>query len=116
MFHRLYFDSNVLIRARWPTGSAELETLATLARDVGVELFLPEPVAQELEGHWLREVRKARDRAHAGVREVGKVLNAVSDRRPTLTLPAEADVLADWSCPGSVDGEGLSPDSCPVTG
>lgn len=96
VFQRLYFDSNVLIRARWPTGSAELETLATLGRDVGVELFLPEPVAQELDAHWLREFRRARSRASSGVGEFDKLVAQVSSQRPALTLPNEGAVRADY--------------------
>jgi hypothetical protein len=54
-FRRIYFDTSALREAGWPHVSARLEQLLSLARHLTVRAFLPEPVARELEEHWLRE-------------------------------------------------------------
>lgn len=59
-FDRIYFDTESLLGAGWPRGSAELSNLFSLSKSYGVELFLPEPVKLEMTSHFLREREKRR--------------------------------------------------------
>lgn len=52
----IYFDTNPLIAAGWPTASAQLSQTIQLAEGLGIKMCLPETVQQELEGHRTREV------------------------------------------------------------
>jgi hypothetical protein len=54
-FDRIYFDSQPLIAAGWPHVSSALETMLTMAKLVGVEVYLPEGAERELEIHMLRQ-------------------------------------------------------------
>lgn len=54
----VYFDTNPLIGAGWPAPSAQLLELLGLAERLGIPLFLPEIVQQELEEHWVREIQE----------------------------------------------------------
>lgn len=115
VFQRLYFDSSVLIGAKWPIGSAQLNTLATLARDVDVELFLPEPVAQELEAHWIRKFCEVCSQARSRVDKIAEWIFPVSVEFPALTLPDEAAVRADYRRAAEGLQEKLNLKSSPAT-
>ena len=57
-FDRLYFDSNILMREKWPRPSPSITKLSQVAAELGVSLHLPEGVEIELEENWLREVKE----------------------------------------------------------
>ena len=56
-FHRIYFDTNVLLRGQgWPVPSILLNNLLKMAALCGIDRFVPEPVLKEAEEHWLRDL------------------------------------------------------------
>jgi hypothetical protein len=59
---RIYFDSNVLLGAGWPSVSAQLHELLSLAHALNVGLSLPRAVELELEQHWTRGLEDAHAR------------------------------------------------------
>jgi hypothetical protein len=54
-FKRVYFDTQPLRQARWPFVSTKLSVISKLADWLGVSLFLPQAVEDELEAHWFRD-------------------------------------------------------------
>jgi hypothetical protein len=54
-FKRIYLDTIPLLQAKWPKLSSLLETVLNLAKLENVEIYLPDPVEQELEKHLIRQ-------------------------------------------------------------
>lgn len=56
----IYFDTNILVRARWPVPSAKLLDLMTQAEGLKIPLCLPELVQRELMEKWFRDLQEKR--------------------------------------------------------
>lgn len=55
-FEQIYFDTNILWEGNWPSASIALTNALTIAHEVGVQCFIPEPVAVELAEKFAREM------------------------------------------------------------
>lgn len=55
-YNAIYFDSNELIANGWPDPSVKLGNFLYLAAVWGIQTFIPAPVLDETENHWLRIV------------------------------------------------------------
>jgi hypothetical protein len=62
-FSRIYLDTNVLRKSKWPEISVALANLLSLASSMKVRVFLPVAVELEIEEHWIREFRRVTERA-----------------------------------------------------
>jgi hypothetical protein len=67
--HRIYFDSNVVLKEGWPRVSAALDGLLWVAKVFKISVVLLDVVARELEAHWMREYKESR-RAIQGLAEI----------------------------------------------
>ncbi len=55
----IYLETSILRESEWPHVSVRLEQLLSLAKNLGVQVFLPEPVDCEREEQWLRDFSKS---------------------------------------------------------
>ncbi len=91
----IYFDTNPLLGAGWPTPSAQLLEVMSQAEKLGFPLCLPEVVNQELEGHWIREVVEERGRANDQIASLNKKARSVVNFTRLPALPANHELRAD---------------------
>jgi hypothetical protein len=89
-FDRLYFDTQILMRERWPHPSPSTTKLSQVAAELGVSLCLPEGVDIELEENWLRE---ANDRYKSALLYISGV---VDTGRVVLSEPDWEEVRRDY--------------------
>lgn len=88
---RIYLDTNILIRERWPDISVKLRGMLNLTRTLQVSVVLPEAVEREIKAHWFRELenelagfRNAESRFH-------RVLNTVVTDRDLFLVSGPVD-------------------------
>lgn len=73
-FNRIYFDTSVLRAEGWPRLSTKLRSCLQLARTLGVRIFLPCVVEQELEAGWTRDLDKASEEVKGKINKLEKYL------------------------------------------
>ncbi|HUP80546.1 MAG TPA: PIN domain-containing protein, partial [Pirellula sp.] len=88
----IYFDTNPLIAAGWPTPSAQLLQLMNQAEKLGFPLCLPEIVNQELEGHWLRATVEDWTTANAKIDQLNKRGRSIAIFERLAPLPGEDEL------------------------
>jgi hypothetical protein len=76
-FDALYFDTDVLIANNWPAPSLALENLLLLAVWARVACFVPEPVLQQAEEHWLRGALDRGSRLRSAAQEFVRITRQV---------------------------------------
>src|SRR5712664_448175 len=54
-YRRIYFDTNVLVKTKWPQLSQTMRTALTTANTFDIVNVLLRPVERELEAHWFRD-------------------------------------------------------------
>lgn len=59
-YRRIYFDSNILIRAKWPRLSQTMRTALNTASNLSIPVVLLQSVERELKAHCLREFTRNR--------------------------------------------------------
>ena len=79
-FTRLYLDTNILSASHWPRVSARLTRIVELARNFGVAVLIPQPVEDEREAQWIRELTKAFTGVKKATKELGKQLAAIDNQ------------------------------------
>src|ERR1700693_4114478 len=60
----------MLLDGGWPRGKADLETVLAYAKNLGIPIFIPEPVELELEEGWLRRVKDHQSAIAASVQAI----------------------------------------------
>jgi predicted nucleic acid-binding protein len=88
----IYFDTNSLLRAGWPSPSAQLLQVMNEADKLGFPLCLPEAVNQELEGHWIRELIKEWQEASGRVERCNKKAHRLVKFNKLPGLPSKDDL------------------------
>jgi len=76
---RVYFDSEPLKAAEWPSLSQKLVGVIRLASSLGVGCLLPEPVLMELEADWLRDLKGNLGEMGTAWQAVAKALRQVGE-------------------------------------
>jgi hypothetical protein len=67
-FQRIYLDTEVLRHADWPFVSKQLRFCLDIARGMGLEVYIPEPVRHERAEQWLRGALKERSATATAVK------------------------------------------------
>jgi PIN domain len=88
-FNVLYLDTNVLLRAGWPSASVELNNALLLASWWGVPVFIPEPVSMEAEAHWVRAVQKKVTALENAVNQLERVAKPIATQAKVEHLSTE---------------------------
>ncbi len=95
-FHRIYLDTNVLLRGRgWPAPSILLNNLLRLAGLCGIDRFVPEPVLKEAEEHWLRGLKEGASKLLSAKRDLHRSATPIHCDI-TLEHPPIENLLADY--------------------
>jgi len=90
----IYFDTEPLLGAGWPTPSAQLLQMMSQADKLRFRLCLPDVVTQELEGHWIRELVEEWDRANAQIGSLNRKARSVVKFTTLPALPANDELRA----------------------
>jgi hypothetical protein len=83
-FKAIYFDTNALLGTGWPEPSVLLHNVFVIGGWWGIKMFLPQPVVNEAEEHWLRKLKE----------QVSRVDNAAKELQ-RLAKPALCDVKTE---------------------
>jgi hypothetical protein len=81
---RIYLDTNILLRERWPAISVKLREMLTLTRASQISVVMPEAVKREMKAHWFRELDARLTKLTAAERDFGATLDEIGlDSDPT---------------------------------
>jgi hypothetical protein len=87
-YRRVYFDTNVLIKAKWPQLSQSMRTALTTSGTFQILNVLLDPVEKELEAHWFRDHLRSKTDATGKVKNLTTLFKQVGlDLQ--FTLPSE---------------------------
>jgi hypothetical protein len=90
-YRRIYFDSNLMIRANWPSLGQTIQNAFALASFFSTASVLLDAVEKELEAHWKRDYRKTFHEAVGKVAGLKKLGDQIGIEVPSQ-LPGESDV------------------------
>jgi hypothetical protein len=90
---RIYLDTNVLFKERWPVLGAKLRGMLNLARALNLSVVIPDAVEREVKAHWFLELTKRRKKLQS---DEATFLDMLNDVR-------EADSQCDWIDIGAVE-------------
>jgi hypothetical protein len=76
-YNALYFDSNELLANGWPDLSVKLSNVLQVGQWWKVEPFIPMPVLDETEAHWLRTVETQASRIASAKRELERIVRPI---------------------------------------
>ncbi len=108
-FERLYLDTMILMREKWPHPSAALTRLAQICAELEVELCLPEGAEVELEENWVREARGR----HKGLQDY--VARIVETNRIAPASPDWDEVRRDYRAKVAAAKSALRIHAVPLT-
>ena len=91
----IYFDTNPLLGAGWPTPSAQLLQVMSQAEKLGFPLCLTEVVLQELEGHWIRQLVEEWGGVNGKIGNLNKYARSVVAFSRLPTLPAHDELRVE---------------------
>jgi hypothetical protein len=77
-YDAVYFDSNELLANGWPDPSVKLSNFLYIAGTWNIRRFIPAPVLDETEAHWLRGVENQIARLVSSQRELERVARPVN--------------------------------------
>jgi len=92
---RIYLDTNILIRERWPEISVRLRGMLNLTRVLQVSVVLPEAVEREIEAHWFRELKNELTSFKNAESRFHRVLNTVATDSHIFLLSGPVDFYYD---------------------
>ncbi len=88
---RIYFDSNLMIKANWPSLGQTMQNVFELVDFFGATCVLLDAVERELRAHWERDYRKTQLEAAGKVANLKKLSDQVGIV-VSSQLPQESDV------------------------
>lgn len=90
-YTRIYFDSNLMIKAKWPSLGQTIRNVFELVSLFDTTCVLLDSVERELRAHWERDYRKTQSEAAARVENLRRLGDQVGIIVPSQ-LPQESDV------------------------
>ncbi len=90
-YTRIYLDSNLMIKANWPSPGQTMQNVFELVDFFGTTCVLLDAVERELRAHWERDYRKTQLEAVGKVANLKKLGDRVGIVIPSQ-LPQESDV------------------------
>lgn len=96
LFNRVYLETNVLIRAKWPGLSTALENLLRLAQVLKVGVYLPLAVEVELEQHWIRDFDDKCMKAKGSIEALKKYVAGIVTDDFDFRLPDKSRALSNY--------------------
>jgi hypothetical protein len=94
-YRRIYWDSNPLLKIRWPNISSDFRETAALLKMFDIKSILLESVEKELEAHWLRGVNETRGEAKRKFDNISEIATRVGIET-TISLPSRDDLHAAY--------------------
>lgn len=108
-YRRIYFDANILIRAKWPRISQTLRTAITTASYLSIPVVLLEGVERELAAHFRREFSQARTALNGKARELNMICEPLG-LKSGVSAPSDQGFIEAYNkaCEATVAEVGLS--------
>jgi hypothetical protein len=114
-FDSLIFDSEPLIASNWPGDSQTLKEIAWMAHELGVVLFVPEPVLRELEQHFLRQYDRLKGEIASKAEKIRRGYEYIDANAFVVGMPDERGVRNSYRTAVSVTTDRLAIRNIPVT-
>jgi hypothetical protein len=92
-FKRVYLDTQPLRKVNWPNASKQLDICMYLARLMGIEIYIPEPVRFERKEQWIRETLSKVQAASTSVQSLRRTLKSLDETLSVqFQVPTEGEM------------------------